>query len=84
VVKASALDKGLVDFRPGLVDDHNAPFFAAFFEINGDLPGHQVGGLLRVVLVLTVQSNRIFESNTIGNIEMKNGHWILHEVNAAK
>ena len=56
----------------------------AVIKINSDLTGGQVGGFPGVMLVLAIQSNRIFEPDTVSNIEMKNGHWLLLGVNARK
>jgi hypothetical protein len=75
--EALILDFLFVDFSAGFVDyDHASPRVAVI-KVNGDLTGNQVGGFLGVVLVLAIQSHRIFEPDAVSNIEMKNGHWLL-------
>jgi len=73
--QALFLDFLFVDFRAGFVDHDHASTRVAVIKVNGDLTGDQVGGFLGVVLVLAIQSNRIFEPDTVSDVEMKNGHW---------
>jgi len=47
----------------------------AIVKVNGDLTSDQVGGFPGVVLVLAIQSNRIFEPDAVSDVEMKNRHW---------
>jgi hypothetical protein len=73
--EALILDFLFVDFKAGFVDhDHASPRLAVI-KVNGDLTGNQVGGFPGVVLVLAIQSNRIFEPDAVSDVEMKNGHW---------
>jgi hypothetical protein len=81
---ALILDFLFVDFRTGFVDHDHASTLVAVVKVNGDLTGDQVGGFPGVVLVLAIQPNRIFEPDTVSDVEMKNGHWLLLEVNARK
>jgi len=81
---ALILDFLFVDFRTGFVDHDHASTLVAVVKVNGDLTGDQVGGFPGVVLVLAIQSNRIFEPDAVSDVEMKNGHWLLLEVNAVK
>jgi hypothetical protein len=71
----SILDFSLVDFGTGFVDHDNASARAAVVKIDSDLMGDQIGGLPGIVLVLAIEPDRVFETNAIGNIKMKNGHW---------
>ena len=73
--EALFLDFLFVDFRAGFVDHDHASTRVVVIKVNGDLMGDQVGGFLGVVLVLAIQSNRIFEPETVSDVEMKNGHW---------
>jgi hypothetical protein len=73
--EALILDFLFVDFRAGFVDHDHASTLVAVIKVNGDLTGDQVGGFLGVVLVLAIQSDRIFEPDTVSDVEMKNGHW---------
>lgn len=73
--EALILDFLFVDFRAGFVDHDHASTLVAVIKVNGDLTGDQVGGFLGVVLVFAIQSNRIFEPETVSDVEMKNGHW---------
>jgi hypothetical protein len=82
--EALILDFLFVDFRTGFVDHDHASTLVAVVKVNGDLTGDQVGGFPGVVLVLAIQSNRIFEPDAVSDVEMKNGHWLLLEVNAVK
>ena len=83
--RALILDFLFVDFRAGFVDHDHAPTFAVVIEVNGDLTRDQVGGFPGVVLVLAIQSNRIFETDAVGYIKMKNGHGRFScEINAGK
>jgi hypothetical protein len=82
--EALIVDFLFVDFGTGFVDHDHASTLVAVIKINGDLTGDQVGGFPGVVLVLAIQSNRIFEPDTVSDVEMKNGHWLLLKVNAVK
>src|SRR3979490_2464817 len=73
--EALTADFLFVDFRTGFVDHDHAATLGAVVKVNGDLTGHQVGGFPGVVLVLAIQPNRIFEPETVSDVEMKNGHW---------
>jgi hypothetical protein len=73
--EALILDFLFVDFGSGFVDHHHASTRVAVIKVNGDLTGNQVGGFPGVVLVLAIQSNRIFEPDAVSDVEMKNGHW---------
>ena len=68
----SVLDFRLVDFRAGFIDHHHATALAVVIEIDGDLTGDQIGGFLRVLLALAIQSDRIFQPDAIGNVKRKN------------
>src|SRR6267142_1780990 len=70
---ALILDFLFVDFRTGFVDHDHASTLVAVVKVNGDLTGDQVGGFPGVVLVLAIQSNRIFEPDTVSDVKMKMG-----------
>jgi hypothetical protein len=72
---SSILDFSLVDFGTGFVDHDHASARAAVVKVDGDLMGDQIGGFPGIVLVLAIEPDRILETNAIGNIKMKNGHW---------
>jgi hypothetical protein len=72
---SSILDFSLVDFGTGFVDHDYASARAAVVKIDGDLMGDQIGSFPGVVLVLAIEPDRVLETNTIGNVKMKNGHW---------
>jgi hypothetical protein len=74
---ALILDFLFVDFRAGFVDHDHASTLVAVIKVNGDLTRDQVGGFPGVVLVFAIQSNRIFEPDTVSDVEMKNGHWLF-------
>jgi hypothetical protein len=72
---SSILDFSLVDFGTGFVDHDHASARAAVVKVDGDLMGDQISGLPGIVLVLAIEPDRVLETNAIGNIKMKNGHW---------
>ena len=70
-------DRRLVDFQAGLIDHQHRAILAVALQIGGDLPGDQVGGFLCLTLALAIEADRILESDSVGDLEMKNGHRFL-------
>jgi len=58
----------------GFVDHHDGPLLVICAEIDGNLPRHLLGCIPRDFLVRTLESDRIFKTKAIFNIEMKYRH----------
>jgi hypothetical protein len=71
---ASIPDARRVDFRTGLIDHHHQAIAAAIGDIDGDLARHQIGGVPGIAFAFAIRADRIFQPDTVFNIEMKNGH----------
>jgi hypothetical protein len=74
--RASVPDGRLVDLGTCLIDHHHRAVAVAIGDIDGDLPRDQIGGVPGVVFVFAIHADRIFQSDTIVNIEMKNRHCV--------
>src|ERR1700723_3709461 len=72
---ASIPDARLVNFGTSLIDHHHRAVVVAIGNVDGDLPGNQIGGFSGVVFAFAVQTDRIFQPHTVVNIKMKNRHW---------
>jgi len=64
----------LTDLIAGLIDHHDSPLLVVGAEIDGNLPRHLLGCGTRDVLIRTLESDGVFKTKAVFNIEVKYRH----------